>query len=67
MYPRLYTAIEDSQYQRESELLNVLSEKAVSLEMFMSLSIETALILQNEAEQQYQQRLENKQQNKVQR
>ena len=57
-------AIEDSQYQRESELLNVLSEKAVSLEMFMSLSIETALILQNEAEQQYQQRLENKQQTK---
>ncbi len=57
--------IEEPQYKRESELQNLLSEKAISLETFMTLDIETALALQDEAEQRYKQSLEEKQQTKT--
>jgi len=50
--------VEESQYKREPLLLKVLSQKAISLEIFLALKIETALALQNEAEQAYMASLE---------
>lgn len=57
--------IEESQYRRESELLLLLSEKGLSPKDFMGLDTETALALQDESEQRYKKRLEERPQTKT--
>lgn len=52
--------IEESQYKRESELLQLLSEKGLSPEAFLALDTEVALVLQDEADQRYKKGLERK-------
>lgn len=56
--------IDETQYQREQYLQQVLQQKAISLETFMTLDIEKALELQNEAELSYMKSLGPKPQTK---
>lgn len=57
--------IDETQYQKEQYLQQVLQQKAISVETFMTLDIEKALDLQNEAELLYRQSLEKKPQTKT--
>lgn len=56
--------IDESQYMKEQYLQQVLQQKAISVETFMTLDIEKALELQEEAELLHQQSLEKKPQTK---
>ncbi len=57
--------IKESQYRKESELLLLLSEKGLSPKHFMGLNTETAIALQDESEQRYNKRLEERPQTKA--
>lgn len=58
-------SIDESQYMKEQYLQQVLQLKAISVETFLTLDIEKALALQDEAELIYRESLEHKSQTKT--
>ncbi len=52
--------ISEYQFPKERYLIHLLSQKAISLEMFMTLDLETALVLQAESEQAFKENLKEK-------